>query len=204
MNSKRTASARRLLPALFAALAFSQGCGSAAKEEGKPSRTSAEWYQSAYDKRHAHDEDGAIADAGEAIKADPNNAKAWLERGISRNNKKDYAGALEDINEAVRLAPEYADCIRIRGEVKSRMKDYAGAIADYDTAIKLMPKFSRAYGNRAEAYHALGQDDRALADYDTSIALDGKSYPWFIQARDRILRSQGKPPADPATPKSKP
>jgi tetratricopeptide (TPR) repeat protein len=193
----------RLRMALFATIAFSQGCSSPANDEGKVSRTSAEWYQSAYDKRHHQDFDGAIADAGEAIKADPNNAKAWLERGISRNNKKDYAGALEDMNRAVQLAPEYADCIRIRGEVKARMKDYLGAIADYDAAIKLNPKFSRAYGNRAEAYHGLGQDDRALADYDTSIALDGKSYPWFIQGRDRILRAQGKKPAEPApqTPK---
>ncbi len=83
------------------------------------------------------------------------------------------------------------------------MTDYLGAIADYNTALKLNPKFSRAYGNRAEAYHGLGQDDLALADYGTSIALDGKSYPWFIQARDRILRAQGKQPAEPTpqTPK---
>src|SRR5579862_6554297 len=185
-----------LLSMLFAATALSQGCGPAANDEVKAPRTSAEWYQSAYDKRHAHDEDGAIADATEAIKADPNNAKAWLERGISRNNKKDYAGALEDMNRAVQLAPEYADCIRIRGQVKARMQDYDGAISDYNTAIKLKPNFSRAYGNRAEAYHALGQDDLALADYDTSIGLDGKSYPWFIQDRDKILRSQVKQPAD--------
>ena len=189
---------------LLAAIAFSQGCSPAAIDEGKVSRTSAEWYQSAYDKRHAHDEDGAIADASEAIRVDPNNAKAWLERGISRNNKKDYAGALEDINRAVQLAPEYADCIRIRGEVKARMKDYGGAITDYNTAIQLKPNFSRAYGNRAEAYHGLGQDDLALADYDTSIGLDGKSYPWFIQARDRILRVREKQAADPATQKPKP
>lgn len=187
-----------LLPALLAAIGFSQGCSQPTNDEGKVSRSSAEWYRSAYDKRHNNDLDGAIADASEAIKADPNNAKAWLERGISRNNKKDYAGALEDMDRAVQLAPEYADCIRIRGEVKARMKDYNGAIADYNAAIKLQPKFSRAYGNRAEAYHALGQDDLALADYDTSIGLDGKSYPWFIQARDRILRAQGKKPADPA------
>jgi len=196
--------ASSFLPALLAAVAISQGCSQAAHGEPKSSRTSAEWYQSAYDKRHAHDEDGAIADATEAIKADPDNAKAWLERGISRNNKKDYAGALEDINRAVELAPDYADCIRIRGEVKARMKDYTGAIADYNTALQLKPKFSRAYGNRAEAHHALGQDDLALADYDTSIGLDGKSYPWFIQARDRILRSRGKLPADPAAQKAKP
>jgi tetratricopeptide (TPR) repeat protein len=193
-----------LVPVLFAAIGCSQGCSQGTNDEGKTTRTSAEWYQSAYDKRHHHDFDGAIADASEAIKADPNNAKAWLERGISRNNKKDFDGALEDCNRAVQLAPEYADCIRIRGEVKARMKDYIGAIGDYNAAIKLSPKFSRAYGNRAEAYHAMGQDDLALADYDTSIALDGKSYPWFIQARDSILRAQGKKPADPATQTQKP
>jgi len=167
-------------------------------------RTSAEWYQSAYNKRHDHDFDGAIADASEAIKTDPNNAKAWLERGISRNNQKDFAGALEDYNRAVQLAPEWADGVRIRGEVKARMKDYVGAIADYNTALKLLPKFSRAYGNRAEAYHALGKDDLALADYNTSIELDGKSYPWFIQARDSILRAQGKKPGEPAKKTPKP
>lgn len=167
-------------------------------------RTSAEWYRSAYDKRHDHDFDGAIADASEAIKTDPDNAKAWLERGISRNNKKDFAGALEDYNRAVQLAPEWADGVRIRGEVKARMKDYVGAIADYNTALKLLPKFSRAYGNRAEAYHALGKDDLALADYNTSIELDGKSYPWFIQARESILRAQGKRPEDPVKKTPKP
>ena len=74
----------RLTTALFAAVGFSQACSPAPKDEGRVSRSSAEWYQSAYDKRHHNDFDGAIADAGEAIQADPNNAKAWLERGISR------------------------------------------------------------------------------------------------------------------------
>ncbi len=180
---------------LLAGLAAAEVGEKATPADAKPAlRTSAQWYQSAYDKRHQHNFEAAIADATEAIKLDPSNAKAWLERGISRNNQKDYEGAIEDCNQAVKIAPDFADCIRIRGEIKARMKNYIGAISDFDEAIKLQPKFSRAYGNRAEAYHALGKDEQALADYNISLSLDNQSHPWFTQARDSILRTQGKNP----------
>src|SRR5436189_3322692 len=82
------------------------------------------WYKSAYDKRHNKDLDGAIADAGEAIKLSPKIGKYWLERGISRGNKGNLEGALDDFNHAVQFAPENADALRIRAAMKARLKDF--------------------------------------------------------------------------------
>ena len=107
-------------------------------------------YKRAYAKLHEKDLDGAIADAGEAIKLSPKTGKYWLERGISRGNKGDLNGALEDYNQAIQLSPENADGLRIRGMMKARLKDYDGAMEDYAAALKINPKFSRVYGDRGD------------------------------------------------------
>jgi len=150
------------------------------------------WYKSAYDKRHTRDFDGAIADAGEAIKLAPKNGRYWLERGISRGNKGDLQGALDDYNQAVQFAPENADALRIRAMMKGRLKDFDGALEDFGAAVRLSPKFSRAYGDRGDTYRQMGKIDLALADYNRALEIDKKYY-WFCEARGDILRSQGKP-----------
>src|ERR1043166_3925100 len=149
------------------------------------------WYKSAYDKRHNKDLDGAIADAGEAIKLSPKTGKYWLERGISRGNKGDLDGALGDFNQAVQFAPENADALRIRAMMKARLKDFDGALEDFGAAVKISPKFSRAYGDRGDTYRQMGKIDLALADYNRALEIDTK-YFWFCESRGDILRSQGK------------
>jgi Flp pilus assembly protein TadD len=44
--------------------------------------------------------DRAIADFTQAIRLDPNNAKAYRERGLAYNNKGDYDGAIGDCTQA--------------------------------------------------------------------------------------------------------
>src|SRR4051812_1279359 len=75
-----------LLLCLLSSAAFGQDPEQPTTAEG--------WYKRAYDRRHNKELDGAIADAGEAIKLSPKTGKYWLERGISRGNKGDLEGAL--------------------------------------------------------------------------------------------------------------
>lgn len=150
------------------------------------------WYKRAYDRRHNHDFEGAIADASEAIKLSPKTGKYWLERGISRGNKGDLTGALEDFNQACPLYPENSDALRIRAMMKARLKDFDGAMEDFGAAVKISPKFSRAYGDRGDVYRQMGKTDLALADYNRALEID-KKYFWFCESRGDILRSQGKP-----------
>jgi tetratricopeptide (TPR) repeat protein len=176
-----------MMMCLLSHVAFGQD---PAPAPGKPGNAEA-WYKSAYDRRHNKDLDGAIADAGEAIKLDPKNGKYWLERGISRGGKGDLDGALDDFNHAVQFAPENADALRIRAAMKGRMKDFDGAIEDFGVAVRISPKFSRAYGDRGDTYRQMGKIDLALADYNRALELD-KKYFWFCESRGDILRSQGK------------
>src|SRR5258706_14935962 len=117
-------------------------------QDSEQPSTAEGWYKRAYDRRHNREFDGAIADAGEAIKLSPKTGKYWLERGISRGNKADLEGALDDFNHAVEFAPENADALRIRGGVKARVKQFDGAIEDFGAAVRISPKFSRAFGDR--------------------------------------------------------
>ena len=176
-----------LMTCLLCPVAFGQDPASAQEKPG----TAEGWYKSAYDKRHNKDLDGAIADAGEAIKLSPKTGKYWLERGISRGGKGDLDGALSDFNQAVLLAPENADALRIRGLMKGRMKDFDAAIEDFGAAVRISPKFSRAYGDRGDTYRQMGKIDLALASYNQALELDTK-YFWFCESRGDILRSQGK------------
>jgi tetratricopeptide (TPR) repeat protein len=119
------------------------------------------------------DLDSAIADYGEAIKADAKYADAFLYRGIAWHAKKDFDRAIADYTVAIELEPTplaYLD----RGIALAIKRDLDRAIADYDAAIRLFPKYTEAYYWRGHAWKDKGSFDRATADYNEAIRLDPK------------------------------
>ncbi len=81
------------------------------------------------------DQDRAIADLSEAIRINPNYARAYNIRGVIYRNRNDLDRAIADYTEAVRADPKYALAYMNRGNVYKQQGDNDRAIADYTEAI---------------------------------------------------------------------
>src|SRR5262249_32613237 len=77
------------------------------------------------------DYDAAIREPREAIRLDPNYARAYTSRGVAYRRKKDYDRAIADFTEAIRLDPNYAHAYNSRGFAYESKKEYDRAIADF-------------------------------------------------------------------------
>ncbi len=79
---------------------------------------------------------GAIADATEAIRLDPQNAGAYELRAHAKARSGDAHGAIADASEAIRLEPKRGDAYLLRGVVYNELGQWGHAIVDLDEAIR--------------------------------------------------------------------
>jgi tetratricopeptide (TPR) repeat protein len=115
----------------------------------------------------------AIAEYGEIIKSQPQNASAYFDRASYRSQAEDYQGSLEDFTKAIEIKPDYADAYRVRSTIKTILKDPQGAIDDakkadelYTKQIARDPTALNLYTSRAISRVAYGNKEGALQDLD--------------------------------------
>ena len=90
----------------------------------------------------------------EALRLNPELARAYLDRGTLRANSGDHLGAVDDFNAATRRGLNEAWVYAWRGSSYEKTYQYDRALADYDEAIRLDPKFAFAYNSRGNVYDA--------------------------------------------------
>jgi tetratricopeptide (TPR) repeat protein len=127
----------------------------------------------------------AIGDLSQAIRIDPEDARACSERSRAYQQQGDLERALEDSNRAIRLQPKLSPAYSQRAAVQVQRGRAREAVADCETALQLDRGNATAYRVRGEAHRLLGELERALADCSEAIWLDRKSAPAYLQ-RGRV------------------
>src|SRR5260221_457707 len=100
--------------------------------------------------------DRAIADLDDAIRLEPDYAKAFHKRGRAYAGKGAYDRAIADYGAAIRLKPDYAEAYCNRGYAYANKGQYRRAIADFDAAIRLKPGYAFAFKARGIARSNVG------------------------------------------------
>jgi tetratricopeptide (TPR) repeat protein len=135
--------------------------------------------------------DRAMSDVNEALRLDPNSAKAFRIRGEIHRRAGRLDAALADFNQAIRIDPTLARAFDGRGNTFNNKHDYDRAIEDYNEAIRLNPDYAMTYSNRGAAYYFKGQYEQAIADYDEAIRRDPKNSRAFAN-RGSAFKKLGK------------
>jgi tetratricopeptide (TPR) repeat protein len=127
----------------------------------------------------------AIADYSEAIRLDPNHARAYSNRGMAYQAKRDLNRAIADFSTAIRLAPTLSAAYLNRGIAILAKGDVDKAIDDFTEAIRLDSKSVLAYRMRAAAHEKMGHMAMAAED----IALAAKAYqPKYMTIAHRAIK----------------
>ncbi|GEM_PF-1409532 len=112
-----------------------------------------------------------IGEANQALKTDPQDAKAFYNRGTGHYGNKDYEAAIEDLTMAVRLEPEAPDVFYNRGLSYRRLNKIDEAISDFTDAIRLYPDQASYYIERCNALIVRNDFRGAIADGSRAVVL---------------------------------
>ena len=158
-----------------------------------PKVDSAMFTEAAVFASNSADNEAAETLCSEAIRLDPNNAKAYFYRGRVRCNAisgKENA-AEDDLKKALALGYLPSDVYLILGRLYDEKKQPEKAIECFSKAISIAPQLKELYKSRAAIYAALGEKEKALKDYERLATLDpSSSAPYFQQGQ--VLESMKK------------
>jgi tetratricopeptide (TPR) repeat protein len=115
----------------------------------------------------------AAALFAEAVRLDPDNARAQYNLCATHLSLGDGARFVDHCSRAIRLDPGYSLAYYVRGVIRSQeMGDLNGGIQDLGQAIRLKPDHAPAYLKRGNARVRSGDVQGGLADYDRTIVLE--------------------------------
>jgi tetratricopeptide (TPR) repeat protein len=115
----------------------------------------------------------AAALFAEAVRLDPDNARAQYNLCATHLSLGDGGRFVDHCSRAIRLDPDYTRAYYVRGVIRSQeMGDLNGGIQDLGQAIRLAPDHAPAYLKRGNARVRSGDAQGALADYERAIVLE--------------------------------
>jgi len=118
------------------------------------------------------DYDNAITQLTEAVRLNPDYARAYEVRARSYFFKEQYNMAVSGFDDTLRLDPNNALVYQFRGTAYIQLGQYDMAVKDYSDSIRLEPDNALSYIIRGEAYYQLGQYGIAVRDFNDAIRLD--------------------------------
>jgi tetratricopeptide (TPR) repeat protein len=116
----------------------------------------------------------AITDYDEAIRINPQYARAYMRRGAAYSGIREYEKSIADSSKGLELDPGDLKAYVNRSIAYAETGDLDRALADITKAIEIDPNFPSLYGNRGNIYLGKGDYDRAIADYTKIMGFDPK------------------------------
>jgi len=111
----------------------------------------------------------ALNSFSEAIKINPNVAKAYANRFATYKRLGKLEAALEDLNQTIKLDPKNINYYISRAYLYKDLKQYSKALAEFNKIIELNPKKDDGYHGLATIYEKLNQKEKALEEYTRAI-----------------------------------
>ena len=128
----------------------------------------------------------AVIAFDQALRLDPNCARALQGKGDSLNDLKQYDEALTAYNQAISLNPGFAEAYNGKGWTLNNLMRYQEALITLDKAIRLDPSLAWAYHNKGIAYTHLNCFDEALTSYELAVLLD-PNFAWAYNGKGIAL-----------------
>jgi serine/threonine-protein kinase len=115
---------------------------------------------------------GAVEAYTEAIRLNPEHARAYSNRSHAHGELGDAQSAVDDGAEAVRLDPASADAHNNLGVAQGQLGDWSAAQAAFSEAIRLQPESASAWTNRGLARWTLQDWSGCVADFTEALRLN--------------------------------
>jgi len=128
-------------------------------------KTKEQWYEEGkrlYDLKQYEE---ALVAYDQAIRLDPNSARAYNNKGFILNELTRYQEGLEAYEQSIRLDPNSADAYINKGVAFNRLERYEEAVAAYEEAIRIDPNYAVAYNNKGNALNGLHRNEEAQRAY---------------------------------------
>ncbi len=113
----------------------------------------------------------AVDSAEQAVRIQPDYAKALVNLGNALANIGEQQQALESYRQAVLAAPDMAEAHNNLGAFLVRLERHEEAVACFRRALELQPAYIKALNNLGCAQLALGRNEDAIASFDEALAL---------------------------------
>jgi tetratricopeptide (TPR) repeat protein len=123
----------------------------------------------------------ANRDLSEAIRLDPNNARARNNRCWTEIMLGQADTALIDCSAALKIQPDYVDALDSRGLANLKLGRLDLAVSDFNAALRLKPKFASSLYGRGIAHLRLGDKAEGDSDMESALAIDPKIKDQFDQ-----------------------
>jgi tetratricopeptide (TPR) repeat protein len=118
-----------------------------------------------------HDLDTLTA-CEQAIRRNPDNARAYYEKGEILHRLNRYEEALQACEQAIHLDPTNDLAYYNKGEILYELQRYEEAVLAYEQALRLVPNDTASYNNKGYSLFKLQRYDEALQAYEQALRLD--------------------------------
>jgi len=130
----------------------------------------------------AGDYHDAVTSAEQAIRIQPDYAKAFLNLGNALANLGEQHEALNSYRQAALIAPDLAEAHNNLGAYLVRLSRHEEAVASFNMALEINPDYIKAYNNLGCALIELGRSEDAIVSLNAAIALN----PDYAEAHNNL------------------
>ena len=122
-------------------------------------------------KAEAGQDQEAILDFNDAVRADANCSRTLHNRGVLLAQSGHFEKAFDDFSRTIKLNPQFAKAYSNRAALFMVANNMKAAQQDYNHAIDLDPTLAVAHRGCGRVCQLLGQTDDAIAHYDAAVQL---------------------------------